>query len=312
VNRPRVVRIAAIVRFSALIAVAAVGVAGGKPLAAQYVSTQDLLTRPRIDPDFEIRYGEGARHLGHLRIPEGPGPHKVLIVIHGGCWLSFADLRHLDEFNEEFTDAGWATWSVEYRPVDEEGGGWPGTFLDVADGIDHLRSIADTHSLDLDRVAVAGHSAGGHLSLWAAGRHHIPEGSELYRPNPVTPRAAVSLGGVGDLTAFHEAKVPTCGPDIIPRLMGGTPADADDRYAQGSPARLLPLGVPQLLITGADDGAVPPRFARGYAERARGAGDPVEIEILEGAGHFEVVAPWSPKWSEVRASILRFLDEHIP
>jgi len=159
---------------------------------------------------------------------------------------------------------------------------------------------------------VIGHSAGGHLSLWAAGRHRIPEGSELYRPNPITPGAAVSLGGVGDLEAFHAANVPTCGPDIIPRLVGATPEEAPERYAQGSPARLLPLGVPQLLITGSDDGSVPPRFASDYGERARAAGDAVQVEIPTEASHFEVVAPWSPKWPEIRDAILRFLEERIP
>ncbi|MDH3732381.1 MAG: alpha/beta hydrolase [Gemmatimonadota bacterium] len=280
--------------------------------AAGQVGTQELLTRPPIPPDHEIRYGDGPRHVAHLRLPDRPGPHRVLIVIHGGCWLSFADLRHLDELNEELTASGWATWSVEYRPIDEQGGGWPGTFLDVAGGIDHLKIIADDHDLDLDRVAVLGHSAGGHLSLWAAGRARIPEGSELYRPDPVRPLAAVSLGGLGDLEAFHAANVPTCGPDIIPRLLGGTPEEHDDHYVQGSPARLLPLGVPQLQITGSDDGAVPPRFANAYDEAAEQAGDPVETIILDGAGHFDVVAPWSPLWPQVKSAVLRFLEEAVP
>lgn len=301
--------------MKAALLAAAFSVGAALPLAGQEtsrLSAQALLTRPQIEPDHEIRYGDDEWQYGHLRLPEGPGPHPVLISIHGGCWLSFATLRYFDELNEALTAAGWATWSLEYRPVDVEGGGWPGTFTDVATGVDLLREIAREHPLDLDRVAVVGHSAGGHLALWTAGRPRIPEGSELYRPDPVVPSAAISLGGLGDLEAFHAAGVPTCGPDIMPRLLGASPEEAPERYAQGSPARLLPAGVPQLLITGADDGAVPPRFPEAYGERARAAGDAVEVHILEGAGHFEPVAPWSPRWAEVRELILRFLEEHVP
>ena len=146
------------------------------PLEGQYLSAADVLSMTS-EPDFAVPYGPEPRQIGHLRIPDGPGPFPVLVMIHGGCWMSFADLQHTGPLTEDFTDAGVATWSIDYRPADSVGGGWPNTFLDVAAGVDHLRVLEGEHPLDLDSVVVMGHSAGGHLALWSAARHRIaPQG----------------------------------------------------------------------------------------------------------------------------------------
>ena len=73
-------------------------------------------------------------------------------------------------------DAGIATWNIEYRRLGETGSGWPGTYLDVGRAVDHVRAIAGEHHLDLGRVAVVGHSAGGHLAMWTAARRRLTEG----------------------------------------------------------------------------------------------------------------------------------------
>ncbi len=273
-------------------------------VTAQYLSARDVLTQEPIEPDFRIAYGSGSLQFGDLRLPDGGGPHPVLIVIHGGCWLSFANLGLMDRFAEDLTAAGVATWSLEYRPVDNPEGGWPNTFLDVAEGIDHLRTIEEQHNLDLTHVIVTGHSAGGHLALWAAGRHRIVRSSALYRSDPLPIAGAVSLAGVGDLEVFRPLDNSVCGGDVIDELVGGSPAEVADNYAAGSPIHLLPLGVPQRLLTGRADQAVAPQFGDAYARRATEAGDDAEAVTLEGSAHFEVIVPGSSVWPEVRRTIL--------
>ena len=143
----------------------------------QYLSHQDIASLPTISADARVAYGPDSLQFGELRLPSGHGPNPVAVVIHGGCWLSMADLHVMDRFSEALTDAGVATWNIEYRPVDNPGGGWPGTFTDVGLAVDHVRDLAREYSLDLTRVMVVGHSAGGHLALWAAARHRLPEDS---------------------------------------------------------------------------------------------------------------------------------------
>lgn len=277
-------------------------------LAAQYLTAQDVLSADPVEPDFVRPYGSEPRQIGHLRVPAGSGPFPVLVVIHGGCWRSFADLEHIGPFAEDLTRAGVATWSIDYRPVDGPGGGWPGTFLDIARGVDHLRTLEADHHLDLNRVVVVGHSAGGHLALWAAGRPKIPEGSPLYSSAPLPIRAVVSLAGPGRLASFRDIDDEVCGGDVIDQLMGGSPEDVARRYDAGSPFRLLPLGVTQRLLTGADDRTVPPRFADAYAASARQAGDDATAVTLDGASHFEVIVPGTSVWPEVRSTILTLFD----
>jgi acetyl esterase/lipase len=227
-----------------------------------------------------------------------------LIVIHGGCWRSFGTPRIMRPFAKEMTSEGFATWSLEYRPVDAADRGWPNTFLDIADGIDHLRKIKEQYNLDLENVIVTGHSAGGHLALWTAGRHRIGPSSVLYRRDPLPVAAVVSLAGVGDLAAARPLDNSVCGGDVIDDLVGGSPDEVSENYAAGSPIQLLPLGVPQRLLTGNADESVPPWLGNAYAIEARRAGDDVEAVTLDGSAHFEIIAPGSVVWDEVRRTIL--------
>jgi pimeloyl-ACP methyl ester carboxylesterase len=122
----------------------------------------------------------------------------------------------------------------------------------------------------------------------------------------------VSLAGPGELAALRDSDNEVCGGDVIDRLLGGSPEEVPEHYAAGSPMRLLPLGVPQRLLTGEDDGAVPPRFGEAYAESATKAGDDVRALTLEGAAHFEVVVPGTKAWPQVRSVILGLFEEHEP
>lgn len=283
------------------------------PLRAQYLNPSDVNALPSKPPDARIFYGRDPLQFGDLRLPKGSGPHPVAIVIHGGCWLSaMADLRNTAALADALRDNGVATWNIEYRREDSPGGGWPGTFQDVAHAADFLRQIALKYSLDLGRVVALGHSSGGHLALWLAARHRLPGDSELYAAQPLALRGVVSLGGPGDLKAFssHGAKV--CRVDAVGKLLGGSPEQMSARYKQASPVELLPLGVPQILITGADDRAVPMEYARAYADAARKNDDPVNLVVVEHAGHHEYNAPNAVTWSAVKSAVLLLLDSANP
>ncbi|MGD9388516.1 MAG: alpha/beta hydrolase [Gammaproteobacteria bacterium] len=246
--------------------------------------------------------------FGELRLPPGAGPHPVAVLLHGGCWRAEYDLAHVSHMGAALAAAGVAVWTPEYRRVGDdgsgEGGGWPATFEDAAAGLVAVESIAREHDLDLDRVVLVGHSAGGHLALWLAGRHNLPPGHPLHAP-PVAARGVVSLAGITDLARYAEG---TRGCNAaVPLLLGGAPAEEPARYAAASPLELLPLGVSQRLLHGDLDPIVSLGQAENYARRAGELGDDVQLAIVEGAGHFDLVAPWAPAWAQVEASVLELL-----
>lgn len=280
------------------------GVAPALSQPAPRLRPRDVDALPSKPADTKIPYGQDDLQYGELRLPKGKGPFPVAVVIHGGCWVAkFATLQNTAALADALRDAGFATWNVEYRRLDNAGGGWPGTFADIAGATDIVRRIAEEHPLDLSRVVTVGHSAGGHLALWAGARSRLPTSSPLYRDSPLRLRAAVALGGPGDLRAFREYDETICGAPVIDQLMGGAPETVGDRYAQGSPAELLPFGVRQVLIVGLDDGVMPPPEREAYAARATKAGDRAEIVEVPG-GHFEVIAPTSAAWPKVRDTLL--------
>lgn len=278
-------------------------------LSAKQFTAQEVLSLPPLQADYRISYGMDSLNFGDLRLPEGEGPHPVAVLIHGGCWLSFATLQYFDRFAVALTEMRFVTWNIEYRRVDSVGGGWPNTFLDVADGLDHLRELAGEYDLDLNRIVIIGHSSGGHLATWAAARHRIPKSSPLYSSNPLGVAGVVNIAGPLDLALFRLFDNRVCGGDVIDRLVGGTPEEVPTHYAAASPVCMLPLGIPQRLLTGTDDKAVPPQYGEEYAVRAREAGDDVQMHVIPEAGHFELVAPWSEVWSVVPKVVLMMVRE---
>jgi acetyl esterase/lipase len=273
------------------------------------MSVAEALAMPQPAPDHRIEYGPDPLQLGELRLPAGSGRFPVAIIIHGGCWLSAYDLGYMSSLAAALTKEGVATWSLEYRRVGDDGGGWPGTFVDVALGADHLTQLADRFPLDLGRVVVIGHSAGGHLALWLAARPRLATTSPLYQTGALQVRGVVSLAGIPDLAAYSADE--GCGASV-PMLLGGQPETVGERLRQASPVELLPLGVEQRLLTGSNDTTVPPALARTYAESAKAAGDTVEVVEIPGAGHFELVAPESQAWQTVRKAVLDLCEVGQP
>lgn len=270
-------------------------------------SSRDILTRAAAQPDHRLSYGSNEFQFGELRLPKGEGPHPVAIVIHGGCWLAEYGLSYMGHLSQALAEAGVATWSVEYRRIGNQGGGWPGTFEDVSRAADHLRKIAKTHKLDLNRVIAVGHSAGGHLALWLAARKILPKDSPLYSPDPLPLRGVVSLAGVTDLRRSGTA----CDANV-PNLMGGSAGDKAAIYNQASPIDLLPLGVPSAIVQGDGDRIIPLEMAKEYADAAKKKGDDAKLVVIEKAGHFEIVDPKSFAWEAVRNEALALLKMNLP
>jgi acetyl esterase/lipase len=244
-------------------------------------------------PRRRERYGEHRQQRAELHLPDGDGPHPVVVALHGGFWRAQRTLRYMRPLCADLSRRGFAAWNVDYRRVGRgEGGGWPATFADVAAAIDRLADLEAP--LDLTRVAAAGHSAGGHLALWAAARPNLPSGAPGAGPRVPLTAGVAALAAVSDLEATPDLYAP--GGAVL-ALMGAAPADApDDRYSLANPVRLLPLGVPILLVHGGADGTVPVERSRELAAAARAAGDEVELVEPPGAGHRTVVDPRRPEW----------------
>ena len=199
-------------RRLALVTLVQVAVAVSLPAQATRLRPRDVDTLPSKPATARVAYGQDSLQFGDLRLPEGRGPFPVVVMIHGGCWVHrLASLQNTAALSDALRDAGVATWNVEYRRYDNPGGGWPGTMRDIGDAVDSLRGLAKTYPLDLGRVVVAGHSAGGHLALWAAARKRLPKDSPLYVKDPLPVHAAVALGGPGDLRDFMTYGQRSCG-----------------------------------------------------------------------------------------------------
>jgi acetyl esterase/lipase len=261
-------------------------------LDAKTLSWSELGDMPLPAPGERIPYGEGPQQFGELRVPKGDGPFPVMIVIHGGCWQNEFDYVYMTRLAGWLTEHGVATWTIEYRRLGDAGGGWPGTFLDVAAATDALRAMATKSHLDLKRIYAAGHSAGGELALWLASRAKLPKSSELYRENPVAIQGVLGLAAITNLEKYRIGPPNSCHSSVEP-LLGGGPDKVSSRYAETSPSDRLPLGAPQFFIQGEKDPIVEAASVREYVEAAKKAGDHAEFLPLPEAGHFEacVVLP---------------------
>jgi acetyl esterase/lipase len=229
-----------------------------------------------------VHYGPHHAQVAEVWRPDGGGPRPVVVLVHGGFWRQIYTKRLMHGLARAVVAHGWIAYNIEYRRVGALGsGGWPATFDDVSAAVDALAAI---DGVDTERVVTCGHSAGGHLALWLGTERR----TDTATPDPVVrPCAAVSLAGVVDLVAAAQLGL---GGGAVDALMGGSPNAHPERYALGSPAERLPLGIPQVLIHGRLDTTVPPSLSEDYAARARAAGDDARYVELDGATHMDMIS----------------------
>ena len=251
------------------------------------------MTLPAPPYDHKIAYGDDAFQFGYLRLPKSAAPqHPVAIVIHGGFWRAAFDLEHSGHMCAALTQAGIATWSLEYRRIGQQGGGWPGTCEDVLRGAAHLKTLALRFPLNASRVLAIGHSAGGQLALWLAAQK---------KPRL---RGVVSLAGVSDLARAWELKLSNA---VVGDFMGGGPVELAGAYKRASPIECVPLGVPTRLVHGDRDDVVPLEISQRFVAAAVKAGDDSRLATLPGADHFAVIDPRSAEWSVVEKTVLELI-----
>ncbi len=278
-----------------------------------------LLERPRPQPEATISYGSNHLQVADLWLPKGKGPHRTVLMVHGGCWQTeIADRRIMNWIADDLRRRGIAVWNIDYRGVDREGGGYPGTFLDAAAAADALRTHAAKYELDLSPLVAVGHSAGGHLALWLAARRSpaarspsllIPRLSPLRGGDPLPIHRVISLGGLPDLELAATAPGSGCGTEVIEKLVGPPTLSSRNVYADTSIPRLAPLGVGQVLINGLQDRIIPTSYAESYAAKMRAAGDKVKVRMIDATGHVELIAPETAAWAaaveEIEAGLRR-------
>ncbi|MGY1814860.1 alpha/beta hydrolase family protein [Blastococcus sp. SYSU D00820] len=240
------------------------------------------------------RYGAHPDQFLELTLPAGEGPAPVAVVLHGGFWRAARGVELARPLAADLAAAGFAAVAVEYRRVGA-GGGWPETVADVGAALDALPDLPGADRLDLGDVTVVGHSAGGHLAAWAAGRHRLPDGAPGSRPR-VRVTAAVLQAGVLDL---ERAAAQDMGDRAVQGFLGAGPAEAPERYALASPVRLLPTGARVLCVHGTEDVVVVPEQSARYAEAATAAGDDVEVRLVPG-DHMVLIDPAGEPWRLVR------------
>jgi acetyl esterase/lipase len=273
----------------------------------QEPTISDVYKLPSRPADQRLFYGSDSLQFGDLRLPDEPGPHPVAIIIHGGCWMSFASLKYTSPLADALRNEGIATWNVEYNRVGNPNGGWPGTFTDLAKGTDFLRQLSDDYPLDLSNVIVIGHSAGAHLALWVASRHKITPGSEIYSNDPLPVRGVVALASPTDMERSIGPVYEYCRDSVITKLIGGLPDEVPENYDNTSPISLLPIGVPQRLMVGELDIPLLLGQMSAYSDSALKLNEDIQLDTIEHVWHNELAIPGSISWLKVRATIKSLL-----
>lgn len=263
------------------------------------MSSEYILSKPQPPPDQRIAYGTEQHQFLEIRLPTGKGPHPGLINIHGGYWRPQYDLTHAGHLCQALRAAGVATFNIEYRRARSEGGAWPGTFEDIRAAYRFIRQVPARFNLNVEKLAVMGHSAGGQLALCLAAHE-------------TSVRRVISLAGVVDLKKGFALQL---GGGAVADFLGGTPLQVPEHYREADPIELSIPQAKQWLLHGKEDDIVPPELSRDYVRaktdaKTAPAGKVENAELLEipRAGHFELIDPAAEAFKQVTATVLAAVE----
>ncbi len=248
--------------------------------------SEGVLDRPAPGPDFTRAYGTDPNQLIDVHLPpESAAPRGFVVFVHGGYWRAKYDRVHARSAIAALIADGYLVASVEYRRVGQPGGGWPGTLEDALAGIAAAVELGAELGFDAAQPVVAGHSAGGHLALWAS-----------HRLGPDQIGGVLALAPVVGLDAMQRAGV---GNGAMADLLRGGPDEVPERYREADPAVNLPIGVPVVVVHGSLDTVVPTEYGRAFVRAALASGDDVTLVELPDIQHFGLIDPLSSAWSDV-------------
>lgn len=272
----------------------------------------------------KISYGADPMQYGELSLPSGEGPFPIVTFLHAGCWRSSEGMMNsYRAMAKEMTDNGIAAWNMQYRGATSPGGGWPGTWLDIANGFDALATIAEDYPIDTSQAIVVGHSSGGHYGAWLAMRAQLPPNSDIYVKPIVNPMALImadayinplvidSIGLSGEIY---------CGEPILEHLIGGPVEENIQNFLEISPLEWLPWGVPQdfIVSTYRYPVSLPRELAKGktawkslpdYPALAVLAGDEFNMRLIDKEEHGDFVKEGARSYWATVSAVLRFLGK---